>query len=157
MPPVVPSVSVVVAPTQTVDAPPIDVGEGLTVTGFVAAQLPPVENVIIAVPADTPNTTPPVEPTDATSVLLLLHVPPDEVSLNVAVDPEQNPETPLIAPGAEWILTTVVSIQPDVEVKVTVVDPCATPLTVPVAEPTVATLLPEMLQVPLLRSLSVDV
>ena len=99
VPPETPSVSMVVAATHTVDAPLMAVGDKLIVTGLVATQLPPVEKVIIALPDDTPVTMP-EEPTDAISVLLLLHVPPEEVSLNVAVEPEQMPETPLMAPGA---------------------------------------------------------
>ena len=51
----------------------------------------------------------------------------------------------------------MVSTHPDVEVKVTVAVPCDTPVTVPLEEPIVATLVPEILHVPLLRSDSVDV
>src|SRR4051812_38608543 len=82
-------VSVAVEPTHTVDGPPMALGDALTVTVLMAAQEPPVENVIVAVPDDKPYTMPLVMPTDATEVLLLLHVPPDEVSLKVAVEPEQ--------------------------------------------------------------------
>jgi hypothetical protein len=42
---------------------------------------------MVAVPVATPVTTPVPEPTVATDVLLLLHVPPEVASLNVLVEP----------------------------------------------------------------------
>jgi hypothetical protein len=103
---------------------------------------------MVTVPEETPVTIPVEEPTVATAVLLLIQVPPNVVSLNVAVDPEQIPETPAIAPGEGLIVTVALTEQPPDEVKVTVAVPWATPLTIPDAEPIVAILVPDILHVP---------
>ena len=63
-------------------------------------------------PAATPVTTPPV-PIVATEVLLLLQVPPEVASINVAVLLAQNDVTPEIA-DVLLIVTTTVATQPDV-------------------------------------------
>lgn len=77
MPPVAPSVNVIVEPLHTLDAPeivPAD-GAGITVTVANAVQDPRVY-VMVAVPLEIPSTTPVAEPMVATAGLLLLHVPP---------------------------------------------------------------------------------
>lgn len=40
------------------------------------------------------------------------HVPPDEVELNVVVEPIQVTALPVIAAGSEFTVTTVVTVQP---------------------------------------------
>lgn len=64
---------------------------------------------MIAVPAATPITVP-VEPTVATAVLLLLHVPPDTEFVNVVKLPAQNDSGPVgvIAAGAALTVTVAV-------------------------------------------------
>ena len=52
--------------------------------------------MIVTVPAETPITTPEVDPTVAIAVLLLLHVPPLVESCNTTYDPTQVPEAPVI-------------------------------------------------------------
>jgi len=55
--------------------------------------------MISAVPGLIPSTIPVVLPTVAIPVLLLLHIPPNERSANVAIRPEQIPGVPSIAAG----------------------------------------------------------
>ena len=57
--------------------------------------------MIIAVPAATPLTTPVVEPMVAIPVLLLLHVPPDVMSLSVVELPTQTLVVPVMGAGDE--------------------------------------------------------
>jgi len=108
--------------------------------------------VIFAVPAATPDTIP-VEPTVATDVLLLLHVPPVAVSARVIVDPTQTLDDPVIAGtvGNGLTVTAAVTIvvqpKPLVTLYVIVDVPVAAPVTVPV-EPTVATTVLLLLHVP---------
>ena len=52
---------------------------------------------MVAVPAETPLTTPVEEPTVATPVALLLQVPPEVELANVVVDPTQVEVVPVIA------------------------------------------------------------
>jgi len=54
--------------------------------------------VIVAIPADTPVTIPVVEPTVAIELLLLLHVPPEDVSLSVVFEPLHIKLIPVIGP-----------------------------------------------------------
>jgi len=67
--------------------------------------------VIFEVPADTPDTIP-VEPTVATDVLPLLHVPPVVVLFRVVVAPWHKLIVPVMAAtvGNELTVTTVVAI-----------------------------------------------
>jgi hypothetical protein len=72
-------VSVVVWPTQTAGVPPEAEGNALTVTVAVMVALPQaldIAYVIVVVPAPAPVTTPDESPIVATTVLLLIHVPP---------------------------------------------------------------------------------
>jgi hypothetical protein len=63
--------------------------------------------VIVAVPAAIPVTTP-IEDIDAMEVSLLLHVPPDVLSLKVVVDPTHVERTPVIAEIAALTVTVLV-------------------------------------------------
>ena len=66
--------------------------------------------MITAVPAPAPKTLP-VEPTVATVISLLLHVPPP-ASDKVVVNPEQTLRLPSIAVGNGLTVTTAVVIHP---------------------------------------------
>ncbi len=66
--------------------------------------VPELVNVIVALPADTPVTTPEVEPIVATSVLLLVHETPEVLPVNVVVDPTQTLVEPEI-PGRALTVT----------------------------------------------------
>ena len=63
---------------------------------------------MIAVPADTPVTTPVPGTTVTTVVVLLLHVPPP-ASLNVVVDPTHTDAVPEIAEGNGFTVTVLVA------------------------------------------------
>jgi hypothetical protein len=76
----------------------------LTVITLKAAQPVLNEYVIVAVPFDTPVTTPLAEPT-LTKEEALLHVPPDVTSDNVIVELAQTVPGPLIAAGV--VLTVI--------------------------------------------------
>lgn len=106
VPPAVRSPRVAVAPSHIVTAPGGVIAEGLafTVNKAVALHDPPVLYVIVTFPGVTPVTIPDPEPTEATAGLLLLHVPPPVVLLNVEVRPTQALKTPVMAPG---VLKTV--------------------------------------------------
>ena len=67
---------------------------------------------MVAVPPDTPLTTPVVEPIEATPEPLLLHVPPPVISLNVVVLPVHTDVVPEIPLGAAFTVTVVVAEQP---------------------------------------------
>ena len=60
-------------------------------------------------PPAIPTTTPDAEPTEATPVLLLVHVPPDGEDVIVIVDPAQTAEAPEIADGLASIVTVCVT------------------------------------------------
>ena len=92
-------------------------------------------------PADTPVTMP-VEPTVAIAVLLLLHVPPDVVSVNVKLLPEHKEDEPAINPAIGKGLTVMIFLlvtvpQTLLTVYLIVSTPAVTPVTTPV-EPTEA-------------------
>jgi len=55
---------------------------------------------------------PVVEPTLATEILLLSHVPPEVASLSVVVDPTHTAVVPVIDNGNAFTVTTVVARQP---------------------------------------------
>ena len=108
-PPERPSVKVVVAPMHIDVAPAIAEGRGLTVTMRVAAQPVPLKvKVIVAVPAERLVTAPVVEPTVATAVALLLHVPEPDASLSMVAPPKHKAAVPVIAAGAPLTVTTAV-------------------------------------------------
>jgi hypothetical protein len=91
---------------------------------------------MVAVPTATPVTIPVVEPTVATGVRLLSHVPPGEASLRVIVLPTPTVELPEIGGAALTVNVNVALLVPTVyEIVQT---PAETPVTTPVVEPTVA-------------------
>lgn len=55
---------------------------------------------MIAVPAETGDTTPVSEPTEATAGILLLHVPPGVADVNVTFVPMQDASTPVGVAGS---------------------------------------------------------
>jgi hypothetical protein len=65
---------------------------------------------MIVVPAATPVTTPVPEPTVATVVVPLLHLPPKVVSLNVVVNPTQTCDVPVMGPGPAKIVTLIAAL-----------------------------------------------
>ena len=87
----------------------------------------------------------------ACAVLLLVHVPPDGVALNVVVPPIQTPGVPLIADGTGFIVSTLNAETPPHGVGIEsmiVTVPADTPVTIPVVAPTVATAVLELYHVP---------
>ncbi len=67
--------------------------------------------VMVAVPADTPDTTPPV-PAVAIEVLLLLQVPPDVVLARVVLRPVHMVAVPVIEAGSGFTVAVTVEKQP---------------------------------------------
>ena len=111
-----------------------------TVTTYVATavlQLLVTLQDIVVVPAATPVTTPVLEFTVATDVLLLVHemLVPTAVALSRSVvDPTHIVLVPVIVPalGVPSMYSVAVTKQPvAVDVKVTVVDPALTPVRTP--------------------------
>jgi len=106
VPPGEASVSAVVPPEHITNVPLIAAGAGFTVTTAEAVQLPAVVvNVMSAVPAETPVTTPVPETTVATPVAPLLQVPAMAL-VSVVVAPTQTVRVPLIVPGNGFTVTT---------------------------------------------------
>ena len=68
--------------------------------------------MIVAVPAPTPVTTPDNEPTVATPVPLLLHVPPEDASNNVVDVPAHIVVKPVTAPGSGFTVIEYCAAQP---------------------------------------------
>ncbi len=101
---------------------------------------------MVVVPVATPVTTPVPEPTE-TLVLLLVHVPPP-ASVNAVVEPTHTVELPEIATGNGLTVTTWIVLHPVPNVYVIVDVPPATPETMPVPDPTVATEEVLVVQVP---------
>jgi len=128
-PPGVASVSSAVNPAHTSAVPPIEAGNGFTVTIVVVIQ--PVGNVYdtTAVPALKPVTVPPVSDT-AIIVYSVDHVPPP-ASLSVIDEPTHKGTFPEIASGKGFTVIVVVVIQPVGNVYVIVAVPVALPVTTP--------------------------
>jgi hypothetical protein len=143
------SVSAVVLPMQTLVVPVIAPGSGLTVTVMVEEHPNGgAVYVITDVPAVIPDTTPDEDPTVATPVLPLVHVPPGVMSPSVVVVVAQRPVVPNGAVGGAFTVTTVVAIFPLPMAYVIVVVPADTPYTIPEVLPTVATDVVLLLQLP---------
>ena len=136
------SLNVMLVPVHTNEEPDIApaLGDVTTVTFIVAVAVPQEAvvsvKVIVVMPGPTPYTTPVVDPTVPTAVLLLLHVPvpPDAVaSLSVILEPVHIEVTPLIVPalGEVFTVTFVVAVSDPqlavVSVNVIVVVPPLTP------------------------------
>lgn len=147
-PPAVP-VKVTVEPTHTLLGPVIDVGIGITVMVVVVVHpvLPKV-NVITDVPAATPVNTPVVEPIVATDVLLLSHVPEPEASDSVVTPPTHTDDAPEIDDGDKLTVTVFILLHPPMAVYVITAVLAEMPVTMPVVEPTLATVGAPLVQVP---------
>ncbi len=107
------SVNAVVDDTQTLSAPDIPPGNGLIVTGTEVLQ--PVDvsvKDIVAVPPDTPVTTPLPPLVPAMLLLLVVHVPEPDASLSVVVSPTQAAVVPDMLAGKGKIVTVVVAVLP---------------------------------------------
>jgi hypothetical protein len=100
------------------------------------------------VPPDTPPTIPVDEPIVAIDVLPLIQVPPLVALLKAVVPPTQTVGVPVMDAGNGLTVTIVVTLQQADVLYVMVVVPDATPYTIPVPDPTVATLALLLLQVP---------
>lgn len=103
--------NVSLASTHTDDAPVIAEGNGFTVTTVVAEQPVAARYVIVAVPAESPETIPLV-PIVAVAGVLLLHVPPTVPSLNAVVEPSQTLVVPVITAGEACTVTVTLWLQP---------------------------------------------
>ena len=112
IPPVVTSLSVVVAPTHIVVVPVIAAGSAYTVSVLVVLHPAPGEKVIVVIPAATPVTTPVPEPTVAIPGDPELHVPPPEGSLKAVVAPVHTVATPVIGAGSGLTVTNTVAMHP---------------------------------------------
>ena len=112
LPPGVASVKVDGIPTHTLVEPVMAAGNGLTVSVATAKQPVAKRYVIIDVPCETPETTPDKEPTVATPVWLLIHVPPGVVLVRINDDPTQTGETPPMAAGTGLTVKVTVRLQP---------------------------------------------
>lgn len=115
LPPGVGSLRFIVEPAQTEFGPLIIPGKGLTVTVAVIRQ--PVGKVYVMVEwptnaTDPAVTVPLVDPTVATTLLLVLQVPPGLASLSVIDNPEQIGVTPAIGKGSGFTVTTVAVVHP---------------------------------------------
>jgi hypothetical protein len=115
VPPVTVLLSVTELPVHTATlAGVIAAGEVLTVTPFIIKQpVAEIVYVMLAVPGATPVTNPPAL-TVAIAALLLLHVPPGVVLVNVAVLPTQRMVggIGLITLGSGLTVTTAVEVHP---------------------------------------------
>jgi hypothetical protein len=137
-------------PAHREEEPSIAEGAGFTVTALVIEHPLAVRvNVMLAVPAATPPTTPVDEPTVATDVLPLSQVPAPETSLRVIVSPGHTEPVPDIADGSAFTVSTLVMVQPEeVSVNVMALVPADTPVRSPVPELMVATVVLPLTQVP---------
>jgi hypothetical protein len=117
----------------------LDIAGGVAFTVNGSTLIHPAGNVYVMfkVPAVTPVTTPEVELTVALA-LLALHVPPLVELVSVLVDPTHTFGVPAIAAGVGLTVNGVVTKQPVGKVNVMFNVPAATPVTIPVPEPTVA-------------------
>jgi len=109
VPPDVVLLSEVVNPSHTKGVPVLAVGAGLTVTTVVAEQPVPAVYVIVAVPPETPVTTPVPEATVAMPVLVVVHVPGPLASLSVVVNDGQTSVVPVMLEGSATTVTTAVA------------------------------------------------
>ena len=113
------SLNVMVRPVHTEEGPVIAPATGETFTVIFVVVVAEPQNVVVSVneivvvPTANPYTTPVVEPTVPTPVLLLLHVPvpPDAVkSFNVIVDPTHTDVRPVIEPAAGETFTVTLAV-----------------------------------------------
>ena len=113
-PPTVADDNGVQKPIHVLAKPVIGAGSGFTVT--VVSTLQPVGNVnvIRAVPAETPVTTPVTASIAAIAGLALLHVPgpPGEALLSVVIDPTHTTGVPSIGSGFGFTVKVAATVQP---------------------------------------------
>jgi len=100
------------------------------------------------VPDATPVTLPVAEPTIATPVLLLNHVPPDVVFASVDIDPSHTLNVPVIAAGLAFTVIVSFLEHPVARVYVILVVPVVTPVSIPEHDPIDATPVALLTQVP---------
>jgi hypothetical protein len=114
-PPGVPLVSGVQKPIHVRGNPVIEAGNGFTVTTIVVRQPVGNVNVIRAVPAETPVTTPVTASIAAIAGLALLHVPgpPGEALLSVVIDPTHTTGVPSIGSGFGFTVKVAATVQPE--------------------------------------------
>lgn len=110
--------------------------------------MPPVSYEIVAVPPATPVTIPDADPTVATDVLPLVHVPPLTELESVVLRPAHTMGMPAIVAGPGTTVTTVVAAHPVPSEYVISVVPADMPSTAPLVEPMVATDVFPLVQVP---------
>jgi hypothetical protein len=91
------------------------------------------------VPNETPVTIPEIEPTVATSVLLLVQVPPVDVVENVVVAVTQTVFVPVTGAGVGFTVSVSVFSHDKPVVSVMIVVPAEMPVTTPETESIVAT------------------
>jgi hypothetical protein len=108
VPPAVALAKVAVDPEHTDVVPVIATGRAFTVTFFVMMQPEGTVYVIVALPADIPETMPVAELTAATAEALEDHVPPPIELLKAIVEPTHTEDDPEIAAGNELTVTGVV-------------------------------------------------
>ena len=91
---------------------------------------------MVAVPPETPVTTPVNDPAVAIAVLLLLQCPPETPSLSVIDEPEQTTKLlPEIEVGSAFTVIILVLKHPELSSYVMVAVPAATPKTSPDTSP----------------------
>jgi hypothetical protein len=155
------SVSVVVLFTQRLSVPPGAAGNALTVICSLLVQPVGAVYVMNGLPAAWPVTTPVAEPTVASVLLELLHVPPVVASESVAVEAIHTAVGGVGTEGAALTVMTLKAWQPvPPTVNVSVDVPAATPVIVverPDAGLIVATLVFELTHVPVGLSVAVIV
>ena len=86
----------------------IAVGAGLTAITLVVIHVVGSVYVIVTFPVVTPVTTPVVRSTVPFAGVLLLHVPPVGVELNVIVVPGHTEEGPVIAAGSGFTVNSLI-------------------------------------------------
>ena len=101
VPPFVLSVNIIEDPTHTLDGPVMlsTICSVSTLTIFIAVSVPHklvTAYIIVSIPAEIPVTTP---PTTIARALLLVHVPPVVVSVNVMIEATHTLEGPCIIPA----------------------------------------------------------
>lgn len=147
-PPVGIQLNAVVVPGQTLKIPAILLGVGLTVIHLVVVQPSDPVNAINVVPGVMPVTNP-VGVTEALVPLITLKVVGPEGSVQGVVLPTHTVGSPTIGAGKEYTVNNAVVVHPCIEVNVTVAElPPKIPVTIPVDDPMMATVVGAMLHVP---------
>lgn len=151
MPPLVASISAVIAPAHKGIVPATLGAEGNGFTVTIAVLLQPVAGiayVITDVPGVNPITTP-VVLVVAIVALPLLHTPPVLRSYRPIVAPAHSENVPTMAEGNGFVVTIVLILQPVAEAIYVITEvPGDAPVTVPDAEPMVAIAVLLLLQAP---------